>query len=292
MRDARVTQQGRLSLVATPIGNLEDVTLRALRVLREADAVLAEDTRRTRTLLTHHGIATRVRRFDAHASEARVSELVAELAGGAHLALVTDAGTPGVSDPGAELAGAAARAGVVLEAIPGASAPLAALVASGFALASFRFVGFLPRSGGRRRRALGDVLADEGAVALFEAPGRIAATLADLAELAPERPAAVCRELTKLHEEIARGSLRELAQRFEGGALGEITLVLGPTRRAVDDEEDETDQQATLDARVDALLDAGVSPRDAAARLAREAGVPKRDAYQRVLARGSKRDAP
>ena len=222
-------REGRLSIVATPIGNLEDITLRAIRTLREADAILAEDTRRTRHLCTHHAIGTRLRSFHAHTPPARIAPLVEELKGGAHLALVTDAGTPLVSDPGAQLVRAAAEAGVRVESIPGPSAALAALSSAGFAVPRFEFVGFLPRGGGRRTALLAELAKQRGAVVLFEAPSRLAATLRDLAGAIGERPIAVCRELTKLHEEIVRGPLSHLLQVFTDrpSLKGEFVLVVG-----------------------------------------------------------------
>jgi 16S rRNA (cytidine1402-2'-O)-methyltransferase len=278
---------GCLFVVATPIGNLEDITLRALRVLREADAVLAEDTRHTRVLLTHHQIATRLVSLHAHTPPARIAALAQELAAGARYALVTDAGTPLVSDPGAELVRAAIAGGVAVTPIPGASAPVAALVASGLSAPSFEFVGFLARSGGKRREQIASIASRTGAVVLFEAPSRLAATLRDLAGAIGERPVAVCRELTKLHEEIARGTAAELAARFEDGARGEITLVIGaidgPHEPAAIDEE-------ALDRAIDAVLDDGASARDAADQLSASTSLPRREVYQRVLARKAARD--
>jgi 16S rRNA (cytidine1402-2'-O)-methyltransferase len=220
---------GKLSVVATPIGNLEDVTLRALRVLREAEAILAEDTRRTRHLCTHHGIATRLEAFHAHSSPERLERVVDRLAQGAHLALVTDAGTPGISDPGVRLVRAASERGIVVEAIPGPSALAAALSIAGVPCDPFRFVSFLPRGGGKRRRALEAIAAEPGATVLFESPHRLHATLAELAELlGTDREAAVCRELTKMHEEVVRAPLGELRDRFAEGVRGEITLIVAP----------------------------------------------------------------
>ncbi|MDQ3032965.1 MAG: 16S rRNA (cytidine(1402)-2'-O)-methyltransferase [Myxococcota bacterium] len=278
--DAKVGR-GRLSVVATPIGNLEDITLRALRTLREADVILAEDTRRTLNLCRHHSIGTPLRSFHAHTPRAKVDSLVEEMRGGARLALVSDAGTPLVSDPGAELVRAAAEAGIPVEPIPGASAPIAALVASGLSAPSFEFVGFLPRGGGRRTRALAAIAKARGAVILFEAPSRIAATLRDLASvLGPERRAAVCRELTKMHEEIARDTLEALAARYAGGTLGEITLVI-----AAPDTPPEEEREPASDEEILEWLDAeALGTKEAADRLAQREGIPRKDAYKRVLA--------
>lgn len=279
--DSTSGPRGRLSIVATPIGNLEDLTLRALRTLREADAILAEDTRRTSILCRHHGVATPLRSFHAHTPAARVAELVDELRGGARLALVSDAGTPLISDPGAELVRAASEAGVRVESIPGASAPIAALVASGLAAPSFEFVGFLPRGGGRRQEALAGIARARGAVVLFEAPSRVAATLRDLGRvLGGARRAAVCRELTKVHEEIARGTLDALAARFAEGARGEITIVVSAPDVPPQDEREPVDDDEILRW----LDDEGLGTKDAADRLAEREAIARKDAYRRVLA--------
>jgi len=284
---------GTLWVVATPIGNLEDVTLRALRVLREADGVLAEDTRRTRRLLSHHGIPAALRAFHAHTDPGRTHALVAELAAGARLALVSDAGTPLVSDPGVGLVAAAREAGIRVEAVPGPSAVTAALTVAGLRCDGFRFWGFLPRSGGRRRRALQAIGRDPGAGVLFESPHRLARTLSELGELLGEqRRIAVCRELTKVHQEVVRGSAAELAERFAEGARGEITLVVEAVGEGWDDAlpapvADRSWAGAAggpADDEVARWLAEGMSPRDAATRLAREAGVRRPEAYRRVQA--------
>ena len=274
---------GCLYVVATPIGNLEDITLRALRVLREASAVLAEDTRHTRTLLAHHQIATRLVALHAYTPAARIAELARELAEGATFALVSDAGTPVVSDPGAELVRAAIEAGVPVTPIPGASAVLAALVASCIPAPTFEFLGFLPRAGAKRRERLARIRRAEGAIMLFESPRRLAATLRDLADTVGERPVVVGRELTKLHEELARGSAAALAERFAEGARGEITIVVGADASGSD--AGEPPDEEALDRAADALLAEGLSARDAADRLAEATGIGRRDAYQRILER-------
>jgi 16S rRNA (cytidine1402-2'-O)-methyltransferase len=274
---------GTLFLVATPIGHLGDLTARAIETLRAVDRVLAEDTRRSRQLLSHLGIAGKaVDRLDAHASRADVARAVERLAAGESVALVTDAGTPGVSDPGEALVEQAVAAGVRVVAIPGPSAVLAALVASGLAGdGRFRFVGFLPREGRARREAIALVCETPEPVVLFEAPARTHTTLRDLADATPERRACVARELTKVHEEYARGSLAQLAA-DEREWLGEIAIVLGahsPAAReaAVDD--------AALDARIDEALAQGEHVRTVAERLAAWSGRPKRAVYERVVAR-------
>lgn len=265
---------GTLYVVATPIGNLEDVTLRALRVLGEADLLLAEDTRRTRVLLDRHGIAGRPRSLHAHNEAARVEEVLAALAAGRRVALVSDAGTPLVSDPGGRLVAQAIAAGHDVVPVPGPSAALAALVASGLPAEAFSFVGFLPRKAGERSARLAALAARSETLILFESPRRVAATLRELARAFGERRACVARELTKLHEEIARGSLSELAHRFEAGARGEVTIVVEGAPSVAEAPGDEELRQ-----RVRALLAAGGSARDVAAQLARETGAPRRVLY-------------
>lgn len=274
---------GTLHLVATPIGNLEDVTLRALRVLRDADVVYAEDTRRTRVLLDRHAIAQRPRSLHEHNEVARIAEVLAQLDAGKQVALVSDAGTPLVSDPGAKLVAAAIAAGHAVVPIPGASAPIAALAASGLGGGPFHFVAFLPRKAGERARLLANLRDRSETLVLFEAPARVAATLRALAEaFGAERPACVARELTKLHEEFARGTLGELATRFADGARGEVTIVVqgateasrAPVAAAGD----------VLDARIAELVASGARSKEIAAVVAREFGCSSRDAYARVLA--------
>jgi 16S rRNA (cytidine1402-2'-O)-methyltransferase len=222
-----VSGAGRLLVCPTPIGNLEDVTLRVLSALRDADVVACEDTRHTRGLLERHGIPAggRLVSYHEHNERARAGELVARMADGAVVALVSDAGMPLVSDPGHALVAACVAADVGVEVLPGPSATLVALVASGLPSAAWRFAGFLPRKRGALRALLAE--ATETLVA-FESPRRLGASLAVLAELDPERPAAVCRELTKLHEEVVRGSAGELAARYaQEDPRGEVVLVVG-----------------------------------------------------------------
>ncbi len=217
-----------LAVCATPIGNLEDVTLRVLRELAEADVVLCEDTRHTRGLLTRHGIEARLLSYHRHNEATRAAELVPRLLGGERVALVSDAGLPGVNDPGARLIAAALEAGVAVTVLPGPSAVETALVASGLVGERYQFVGYLPRGA----KALGALWSELAAwpypVIGFESPKRLPATLRSLAAAAPERTVAVCRELTKRFEEVERGSAAELAERFAEPPKGEITLVLGP----------------------------------------------------------------
>jgi 16S rRNA (cytidine1402-2'-O)-methyltransferase len=224
------TASGRLFIVATPIGNLGDVTFRAIETLKAVPLVAAEDTRLTRRLFARYGIETRLVSYHARSGHGREVELLEHLRSGQDLALVTDAGTPLVSDPGGELAAAWAGEGGDVVPIPGPSAVLAALVASGLAAPRFSFEGFLPRAGRERRERLARLAADERACVLYEAPGRVVATLRDLAGTAGgDRRAAVCRELTKLHEEVVRGPLRELVDRAATGSLtlrGEFAIVV------------------------------------------------------------------
>jgi 16S rRNA (cytidine1402-2'-O)-methyltransferase len=217
---------GRLLVCPTPIGNLEDVTLRVLRALGEADAVACEDTRRTRVLLDRHGVRAReLVSLHEHNERRRAGELVRRMLAGASVALVSDAGTPVISDPGFVLVRECIAASLAVEVLPGASAVPVALVASGLPLSRWCFVGFLPRKRAQRERMLAE--AAETLVA-FESPRRLPATLAMLAALDPERPAAVCRELTKLHEQIMRGSASDLAERTQAGRVqGEVVLVVG-----------------------------------------------------------------
>jgi 16S rRNA (cytidine1402-2'-O)-methyltransferase len=217
---------GRLLLCATPIGNLEDVTLRVLRALGEADMIACEDTRRTRVLLDRHGIAgARLTSLHEHNERARAKELVERVRAGETVALVSDAGMPLISDPGYVLVRECIEEGLPIQVLPGASAAPTALIASGLPVDRWCFVGFLPRKRGQRERLLAD--AAETLVA-FESPRRLLATLEMLARLDPQRPVAVCRELTKLHEEVARGSAADLVERYrERSAKGEVVLVVG-----------------------------------------------------------------
>jgi 16S rRNA (cytidine1402-2'-O)-methyltransferase len=267
-----------LAICATPIGNLDDVTLRVLAELREADLVLAEDTRRTRGLLERHGIRARLLSLHEHNERARVHALLPRLEAGERIALVTDAGMPAVSDPGAGVVRAALDAGIPVTVLPGASAVETSLVASGLAGGRHAFVGFLPR-----KRAELDALWRETArwgcvLVAFESPQRLPAALRSLSEFAPDRRAAVCRELTKRFEEVARGTAAELAERFTAPPKGEITLVVAPGAVAAGDE--------GIDAAVAAvseLVAAGAPRRAAADVVARLSGVPRNELYRRTL---------
>ncbi|HEY0444373.1 MAG TPA: 16S rRNA (cytidine(1402)-2'-O)-methyltransferase, partial [Candidatus Limnocylindrales bacterium] len=279
---------GRLFVVATPIRNLADVTLRAIEVLRAVPLVAAEDTRLTRRLFARHGIETRLISYHARSAPSREAELVRHLASGADLALVTDAGTPGVSDPGEGLVVAWAEAGGTVVPIPGASAVLAAIVASGVAGARWGFEGFLPRSGRDRRERLARIASDDRATVIFEAPTRIAATLRDLAAACGDgRRGAVCRELTKLHETIVRGTLGDLARLAHEGdipARGEFVVVVAPGAVAPGGgaapgiADDTTRLQEAL-AAVERLTAAGAARGDAAREVSAATGIPRRRLY-------------
>ena len=220
---------GRLILVPTPIGNLEDITLRALRVLREADRVAAEDTRRTGRLLAHYEIKKPMMSFHEH-NEARQSAHIVELMeAGETVALVSDAGTPGISDPGIRAVRAAREAGFPVEVLPGATALVPALVVSGLASDRFIFEGFMPRKSGARRRLFESLTDEKRSVIFYESPYRAAKSMAELAAIHPQRPVALIREISKLHEEVLRGSAAELAERLSAKPpKGELVLIIGP----------------------------------------------------------------
>jgi len=278
---------GRLFVVATPIGNLGDVTLRAIEVLRSVPLVAAEDTRLSRRLLDKHGIEARMVSYHARSGPGRGVELLDHLRRGEDLALVTDAGTPGVSDPGAELVAAWAAEGGTVVPIPGASAVLAAVVASGVAGPRWSFEGFLPRSGRERRERIARIATDERGTVVYEAPGRVAGTLRELAAACgPGRAAAICRELTKLHEEIVRAPLGELARRAADGELtlrGEFAIVVGeqPGGPASTEASEAAAEEALAAARVrvEVLVADGVARGEAARRVAAATGIARRQLY-------------
>ncbi|MEE8408291.1 MAG: 16S rRNA (cytidine(1402)-2'-O)-methyltransferase [Myxococcota bacterium] len=271
-------KEGTLYLVATPLGNLEDISQRVARCLAEADIVYAEDTRRSRILVEHLGLPRELRSLHEHNEHERSAEVVAHLRAGKTVALVSDAGTPAVSDPGATLVRLTVEAGFTVSPVPGPSALTAALSVSGFSAVStdVAFFGFLPVKGKLRRLALERVGTSAGVVVLFEAPHRIEATLRDLCQLEPARPACVCRELTKVHEEIRYGSVEELLAWAAKTVRGELTLVLGPS--AV---ETPTPDDAEVDAALKRCLAAGLSARDAAAAVAAVLQRSKREVYAR-----------
>ena len=280
--DAPMSTDGALVLVATPIGNLGDLSPRAVEALRTADVIAAEDTRRTRALCTHAGVPAGGRLLAVHAHNERRSadEIVARVRAGARVAFVTDAGMPGISDPGERLVRVCVEAGVPVEVVPGPSATLTALVLSGFPTDRFVVEGFLPRSGRERTERIAEVVGERRTVVLFESPRRVAATLSDLAAACGgDRPVAVARELTKLHEEVWRGPLADAVAR--AGATeprGEHVLVLAPAPPPADVDDD------TVRAALVAALAAGASARDAAAEVAAGLGIPRRRAYDLAVA--------
>jgi len=270
---------GRLVVCPTPIGNLEDVTLRVLSALREADVVACEDTRRTRVLLDRYGVKGRLVSYHEHNEQARSSELVSRMRAGEVVALVSDAGMPLVSDPGYVLVRACVAAGLPVEVLPGPSAAITALVASGLPASEWHFQGFLPRKKGELRRVLSGF---PGTVVAFESPRRVPGTLQLLASLDPSREVAVCRELTKVHEEVVRGSAAELASRYaDAPPKGEVVLVLGPA--AGGDAGAGGAEPAGLDA-LRRLVDAGAHPRKAAGVVAELTGGSANALYRALTA--------
>lgn len=269
-----------LYIVATPIGNLEDITFRAVRILKEAGLIACEDTRHTRKLLDHYGITTRMTSYHDHNEQERTADLLAMLEDGKSIALVSDAGTPLISDPGYRVVAAAAQAGFQVVPVPGPSAVIAALSASGLPTDSFRFCGFLPAKAGQRRKVL-EALAHESTTLIFyEAPHRIAETVADLHSVLGNRPAVLARELTKLHEQILRGPLNEIAASLGGpdaSARGEFTILIGRGDPPPASDEPLADAVTRLET-------AGIPRMEAMKQIARERGVSKREVYSAVEA--------
>jgi 16S rRNA (cytidine1402-2'-O)-methyltransferase len=264
-----------LAVCATPIGNLEDVTLRVLRELREADLVLCEDTRRTRVLLDRHGIEARLRSYHEHNEAARTAEVLPRLEAGERVALVSDAGMPGINDPGARLIDAALDAALPVTVLPGPSAVETALVASGLVGERYQFLGYLPRGAGAREAVWEELARWPWPAVAFESPQRLPETLRSLAERLPERQAAVCRELTKQHEEVVRGTAVELAARYPEPPRGETVLVLGGAEVEVDD--------GVAVAAVAELVAAGAPRRVAADVVAGLTGVARNALYRESL---------
>jgi 16S rRNA (cytidine1402-2'-O)-methyltransferase len=265
-----------LAVCATPIGNLEDVTLRVLKELTEADLVLCEDTRHTRGLLERHGIKARLLSYHEHNEAKRTAEVLPRLEAGERVALVSDAGLPGINDPGARLVAASREAGVPVTVLPGPSAVETALVASGLVSERYQFLGYLPR-GERALWELGEELARwPWSVVAFESPKRLPRSLETLARVVPDRPAAVCRELTKRFEEVAAGTVAELAARFAEAPKGEVTLVLGAAPVA------DADEGAATDA-VAELVAAGLPRRQAAEVVSGLTGVARNRLYRTSL---------
>lgn len=286
-----MTAEGTLFVVGTPIGNLEDLSLRAARILREADLIAAEDTRSAKTLLAHVDVlapatvnAQRriISYFEGNEAE-REDAIHAALAAGRKVAVISEAGMPGISDPGARAVAAAVAAGARVEVIPGPNAALAALVASGLPTDRFTFLGFPPRESGARRELFGTLRNERATLIFYEAPDRVAATLADLAAaLGGDRRASLGRELTKLHEEHVRGTLDELAARYaDAPPRGECTLVVAGTSAAA--AAAAAAQGVDIEGELRRLLDSGLGPKDAAARLVVVTGKPRRQLYQLAL---------
>lgn len=269
---------GVLYVVATPIGNLEDITLRALRVLREADLIACEDTRQTRKLLDHYGIQKPTVSYHEHNEAARAAELLEKLRAGQKIALVSDAGTPLVSDPGYRLVSQAASGGLRVESIPGPSAAIAALAASGLPTDAFHFAGFLPPRSAQRRKALLKLKDLPATLVFYEAPHRVVETLTDIEETLGERPVVLARELTKLHEELLRGTPSELRQ-ARIPLRGEFTILVGRATGPAPGENEIPVREA-----VEAHIRSGLSRMDAMKAVARERGLSKRDVYREMEA--------
>jgi 16S rRNA (cytidine1402-2'-O)-methyltransferase len=275
---AEHTKPGTLYVVATPIGNLEDITYRAVRVLKEADLIACEDTRHTAKLLHHYGIDKPTVSYHEHNEAARADELVAKLAAGLNVAQVSDAGMPGISDPGYRVIKLAIERGLQVVPIPGASALVAALAASGLPTDSFQFLGFLPAKSGQRRTMLEALRGAEQTTVIYEAPHRIAETMEDIVELlGPERPVALARELTKVHEEFIRGSAEEVLRRVQEHELkGEMTLVIG---KGVEKQTAAKDIVQRLD---EIMRELKLDENSALKVLAKEQGISKSEAYREL----------
>ena len=282
MSEAKTSAGGRLFLVATPIGNLEDVTLRALRVLSEVSVIACEDTRQTRKLLDRHAVARPLISYHEHNERERARELVERMEAGETVALVSDAGMPLVSDPGRALVNLCIERGIPVTPIPGPSAFVAALAASGLAAEEFLFVGFLPARAGERSRKLQELAAERRTMIFYEASHRLAATLRDALAILGDRRAVVARELTKIHEEFRRATLSQLAEFYaQSEPRGEITLLVGAREPSAAAPERAA---GSLAERVAELERQGQDRKSALKQAAREFGIPKREAYRRLLA--------
>lgn len=279
---ARTESRGCLFLVATPIGNLEDITLRALRVLREADVIACEDTRQTQKLLRHYEIRKPLVSYHEHNELTRAPELVIEMEQGAKVALVSDAGMPVISDPGHRLVSLCLRHHIPVIPVPGATALVAALAASGQPSSEFLFLGFPPARAGERRRALRALQSEPRTLIFYEAPHRLADFLQDAREILGNRPAVVAREVTKLHEEFARGRLEDLVAEFtRRKPRGEITVIVGPP--AGKESAATSESSPSLSERVAELMREGMDHKAALKQAARERGLRKREAYKELL---------
>ena len=270
---------GILYIVATPIGNLEDITLRAIRVLGEVDLIACEDTRQTRKLLDRYGIGKPLVSYHEHNEPARSAELLGELGAGKNIALVSDAGTPLIADPGYRLVERAGDEGIRVVPIPGSSALVAALSASGLPTDSFSFHGFLPSKKAQRRKLLEEVKASQATLVFYEAPHRILATLEDIEEILGARPIVVARELTKVHEEFLRGTAGRVRADLEKrpSVKGELTVMIGKGETAVD--------ETPVEEAVERLMQSGMARMEALKAVARARGVSKRELYKRLAAK-------
>jgi 16S rRNA (cytidine1402-2'-O)-methyltransferase len=273
---------GTLYLVATPIGNLADITHRALQVLKDVDLIACEDTRHTHKLLQHYGITTKTVSYHEHNEQQRTAQLIAQLKDGSNIAVVSDAGTPSISDPGFRLVRAAIENNVPVVPVPGPSAVISALIAAGLPTDEFFFAGFLPSRSNARRTRLNELRAVPGTLIFYEAPHRLASTLKDAYEILGEREAVVARELTKLHEEIKRGRLSELSSYFEDHdkARGEIVVLIDRTVIA----ETTVTTESTIAALVDRFEQEGMDHRAALKKAARELGLSRAEAYRKLVA--------
>ena len=281
---------GTLFIVATPIGNLEDITQRALRLLREVDLIACEDTRHTRKLLNHFGIGTATISYHEHNEQHRAEELCELLESGKNVALVSDAGTPLMSDPGFRIVNEAINRGIPLVPIPGASAAITALSTSGIPTDQFLFAGFLPARTGARRAKLDELREIPATLVFYEAPHRIGATLTDAMDVLGNRDAVIARELTKLHEEFARGSLSELVDRFSRSeaARGEMVLIISGHGGSVASSET-TSREAQLRKRIDELQHEGLDQKTALKQAAKELGLKRDEAYRVVVSQKNRR---
>ena len=278
---------GCLYVVATPIGNLEDITMRALRILKEADLIACEDTRQTLKLLSHFGIQRRLVSYHEHNEITRAPEIVIELEQGAKVALVSDAGTPAISDPGHRLVALCLRHGIKVEPVPGPSAFVAALAASGMPIEEFVFLGFLPSRQVERRKSLRELAVEPRTLAIYEAPHRLLDTLEDALEILGNRPAVIAREVTKLYEEFLRGHIEDLVEAIrKKPPRGEITLLIGPAdgRPQHADNAANPENSIPLARRVDdIILERGSDRKAALKQAARERGLTRREAYKQLL---------
>ena len=282
-----------LYLVATPIGNLDDITLRALSVLTKADLILAEDTRRTRKLLTHYEIGTQLKPLHEHNEDAQARRLAERLAEGESMAVVSDAGTPLISDPGFPLVREALARGIPVVPVPGASSVLAALTASGLPTDRFTFVGYLPRKHLGRRRFLEALAAEPGTLLFLESPRRLAAAIADAADILGPRRAVVAREMTKVHEEFIRGTLPDIAAQLAGAEVrGEVTVcVAGHGEESVADREVDAEKLQEIREAFEELTAGGMARNESVKQLARQRGLPRRAVYRAVLSDAEEADA-